>query len=131
MPDAPRPPAGEVPSRGEAPRAETPSRPPGNIRAAIEHAEQIQGELERVLEDINEILRILELSEREKNASEDEIEHLRESLRRLQCYRGPSRPPRDYPERPLSQEPREMSREPVTPEKVEPEEREEEPDDQS
>ena len=104
MPGAPRPPAGDAPPR-----------PPGNIRAAIEHAEHIQTELERALEDINEILRILEHAEREKNASEEEIEILRDSLRRLQRDRGPgaARPPRDYP-------PRSTSREPIPSAKPEP-----------
>lgn len=83
-----RPPAPS--ERAESPR----SGPPGSIRQATELAGQIQSELERALEDINEILRILEQAEREKNASEDEIERLHESLHRLQQGRGPARPMR-------------------------------------
>ena len=68
--------------------------PPGTVRQAIELAGQIQSELERALEDVNEILKILDQAERERNTSEEELDHLRESLHRLQHGRGPARPSR-------------------------------------
>jgi hypothetical protein len=78
---------------------------PGSVRKAIEEVEGVQSDLEKVLEDINEILRILVQAEREKSASEREIDILRESVRRLRGDRGGDRgqyrPARSYPlERP-------------------------------
>jgi hypothetical protein len=64
------------------------ARPTGDLRAAIEQVEEVQSDLEKVLEDINEILRTLVQADREKTGSEREIEMLRESLRRLRGDRG-------------------------------------------
>jgi hypothetical protein len=84
-----------------APAESTETHPPGNIRAAIEEVEGVQSDLEKVLEDINEILRVLIQADREKTASEREIDMLRESVRRLRGDRGgdrgPYRPARNYP----------------------------------
>jgi hypothetical protein len=63
-------------------------RPAGDLRTAIEQVEEVQADLEKVLEDINEILRTLVQADREKTGSEREIEMLRESLRRLRGDRG-------------------------------------------
>jgi hypothetical protein len=84
------------------PREAGGAHPPGDIRTAIEQVEQVQSELEKVLEDINEILRTLEQADREKTGSEREIEMLRESLSRLRGDRGgyrPSRTPAREPSR--------------------------------
>ena len=70
------------------------ARPAGDLRAAIEQVEEVQSDLEKVLEDINEILRTLVQADREKTGSEREIEMLRESLRRLRGDRGGYRQPR-------------------------------------
>jgi hypothetical protein len=66
----------------------------GSVREAIRHVEHIRGDLRRVLDEINEVIRVLEQAEREKTASEGEIEQLRESLRHLQHDRGHGRYPR-------------------------------------
>src|SRR5260370_1137458 len=75
--------------RGPRPdRAGPPPRPPEDsqrkpqgvgIRRAIEQVDLIRVELKKVLEDMYEVLRSLEQIEREKSASEEEIEMLRES----------------------------------------------------
>jgi hypothetical protein len=96
-----RPPVGDQPLRQE-PDAPT-SKAPGTIRDAIAQVEKIQSELEQVLEETNEVLRILEQAEREKTASDDEIDHLREALRRLHRDRGGS--PRPSPSRSFSPAP--------------------------
>jgi hypothetical protein len=70
------------------------ARPTGDLRTAIEQVEEVQSDLEKVLEDINEILRTLVQADREKTGSEREIEMLRESLRRLRGDRGGYRQPR-------------------------------------
>jgi predicted nucleic acid-binding Zn-ribbon protein len=62
----------------------------------IEQVEQIRGELEKALDDIHEALHTLEQVEREKTASEEEIETLRETLKQLQHGQGNSRQAR-YP----------------------------------
>lgn len=106
---------GREPALERAPSSAPPEgrpapRPLGTVRDAIEQVAQIQADLEKVLDDFNEIIRTLDQAEREKTASEREIEVLRESLRRLRGDRGDradrsySRPPRDYSaERPSSQ----------------------------
>jgi hypothetical protein len=54
----------------------------------MEQVEQIRVDLKRTLEDMEEVLKLLDQIEREKNASEDEIETLKDSLASL--HRGPS-----------------------------------------
>ena len=82
---------------GSAPRTEasaptggqrSESAPEGGIQQAISHARHIQTELEGVLEELNEILRILDQAEKEKHASDEEIDTLRETLERLRRGRG-------------------------------------------
>jgi hypothetical protein len=92
-------------------RESSEARTPDDLRTAIEQVEEVQSDLEKVLEDINEILRTLVQAEREKTASEKEIDMLRESLRRLRGDRGgyrqaktPSSEPAPSPE-PSSTEP--------------------------
>ena len=88
--------------RGErGPRIERPRpmegeqrKPAGSIRKAIEQVGLIRNELKKALDDLHEVLRILEQVEREKTASEEEIELLRESLRPLHRDHGHSRHPR-------------------------------------
>ena len=89
--------------RTEEPRREDAShrQPSGSIGRAIEHAEHIRLELERVLEEVQEILQTLDQAEREKTASEAEIEKLRDSLRHLHREPAYSRYPRnDLPPKP-------------------------------
>jgi DNA gyrase/topoisomerase IV subunit A len=77
----------------------------------MEQVEQIRAELKQVMEDMDEVLNTLEQIEREKNASEDEIEKLRDQLASL--HRGPMQqryPRHDPPSRPPAPV------EPVTPE---------------
>jgi hypothetical protein len=72
-------------------RTEVPFRQPsGTIARALEEVDQIRLELSKVLEEMEEVLQTLDQVEREKNASEAEIEKLREALRSL--HRGPSYP---------------------------------------
>lgn|GEM_PF-4140211 len=65
----------------------------------------MRAELRRVLDEIQEILRTLDQAEREKTATEDEIEMLRESLRGLRHepsygrHRGESRSGSGYGQR--------------------------------
>jgi len=87
------------------------SRPAGSIGQAMEQVEQIRVDLKSVLEDMDEVLNTLEQIEREKTASEDEIDQLRDQLASL--HRGSNQPrfPRNNPPpRPPSPV------EPVTPE---------------
>ena len=76
----------EAPVRAESgpeqPRLEE-RKSSSSIRRAIEQVLHVRTELRRVLEEIQVILRVLDQAEREKTASEDEIEMLRESLRGL------------------------------------------------
>ena len=67
----------------------------------MQHVEHIKSELRKVLDELNEVTRILEQAEREKNISEDELEQLRESLRHIQSDRGPARYPRSPERRPV------------------------------
>ncbi len=72
----------------------------GSIQKAMEQTEHIRLELKKALDDLHEVLRTLEQVEREKTASEEEIELLRESLRLLQRDHGHPRQPRNSPPRP-------------------------------
>jgi hypothetical protein len=49
------------------------------------------------MEELDEVVRILELAEREKTASEGEVDQLRESLRHLHRDQGQPRYPRNPP----------------------------------
>ena len=63
--------------------------------------ERIRGDLRRVLDEMNEVIKILDQAEREKTASEDEIAELRESVDMMQFDRGQGRQPRyQQPQRP-------------------------------
>jgi hypothetical protein len=77
---------GDRGDRGERPRTggDGGGRPPGSVRDAIQHVEHIKADLRKVLDEMHEVVRILEQAEREKTASEEEIEKLRESLGQLQ-----------------------------------------------
>ena len=70
---------------------------PATIAHAIQQIENIRGELQKVLDDIQETLETLEQVEREKTASDEEIEMLRESLHLLQREPGRGRPSRGNP----------------------------------
>jgi len=72
-------------------------QPSGTIGRALEQVDHIRLELSKVLEEMEEVLQTLDQVEREKNASEAEIEKLRDALRSL--HRGPSFPrnPRNDP----------------------------------
>jgi hypothetical protein len=102
-----RPGPGPGPGQGD----QAPVKGSGTIRDAMQHVEHIRNELRNVLEEMQEVTRILDQVEREKTASEDEIEQLRDSLRGLHRDSGSSRygrtPP---PSRPIT--PREPAPEP-------------------
>jgi hypothetical protein len=79
-----------------------------SIRKAIDQVLYIRTELRKALDEIQEVIRTLDQAEREKTASEDEIEKLREALRGLHRepmqsrYRSepsprPARPPSSSP----------------------------------
>ena len=65
-------------------------RSSASIHQAIDQVLQIRDELKKALDDIHEVLQTLDQVEREKTASEHEIEKLRDSLRML--HREPSYP---------------------------------------
>ena len=96
-------PEGEARSEGgPAPTDEGRKPVSSNLRRAIDQVLHVRAELRRVLDEMQEVLRTLDQAEREKAASEDEIEMLRESLRGLQPERGYPRqrggpPPRPAP----------------------------------
>jgi hypothetical protein len=66
------------------------------INQAIVHATEIVGALQQSLDQMEEILELVELAERQKIADEREIDELRRALHRLQPPRQlqPSRAPR-------------------------------------
>ena len=64
------------------------------IRTAITEVREILESLEGVLTDLQRVLEILERAEREKSASEGEIEELRRELRRFQQRRDRIPPPK-------------------------------------
>lgn len=92
---------GPRPEQSRPPEAEQ-RKSSGSIRKAIEQVELIRCELKKALDDMHEVLRTLEQVEREKTASEEEIELLRESLRLLHRDQGQARQPRNSPPRPTS-----------------------------
>ncbi len=111
-------------NRGDqaAPAAEEGRKPvSSSIRKAIDQVLHVRAELRRVLDEIQEILRTLEQAEREKTASEDEIEMLRESLRGL--HREPG-----YPRHRGSAAPRPAPAPAATHEEAETSDEEEEPE---
>jgi uncharacterized protein YPO0396 len=69
------------------------------MREAMQHVEHIRTELRKILDEMNEVIRILDQVDREKSAPEEEIEQLRESLRQLQRDQG------RYPRNPVPQRP--------------------------
>ncbi len=59
------------------------------ISRAIDEVGQIIEALKRVLDQMEEVLELAEMAERQKTADEQEIESLRRSLRQLQRPGGP------------------------------------------
>ncbi len=91
------PPAGEqAHSPGGRPVSKSSS-----IHDAVRQVERIRAELNRVLEDMNHVLQILDQAERENAATDQELEKLRDSLHLLHRGSGPARFPRrsDLPPR--------------------------------
>ena len=65
-------------------------RPEGSaISQAIDEVAQIIEALKRVLDQMEEVLELAELAERQKNGDEQEIESLRRALRQMQRPGGP------------------------------------------
>lgn len=87
------------PPRNDSPRSDqTPQRrPAGSIGRAMEVVEQIRTELKHALDDMDEVLNMLEQIERDQNASEDEIEALKDSLSSLHRNSNYPRSPRNNP----------------------------------
>ena len=73
------------PLTASGPRAEPPVRPasPATVNEAIEEVNSIVDALRGALEDMEEVLEMLELFERQKNADEREIDSLRRALRQM------------------------------------------------
>ncbi len=63
----------------------------------MDQVEGIRLELKKILDEINEVLKVLDQVEREKTASEEEIGSLRESLRLLHSDQSRPRHFRDSP----------------------------------
>ena len=84
------------------------------ISQAVEHATEIAGSLKQMIDQLDEVLELVEVAERQKLADEREIEELRRALRRIQPPRREQQPPpprgprRDEPRR---DEPRRDARE--------------------
>jgi len=71
------------------------SAAPGSaIRQAVDEVMRIVDSLRHALDQMEEVLELVELAERQKVSDEREIESLRRALRQLQRPRG-SRPPDD------------------------------------
>lgn len=67
-------------------------RPQGSaIAQAIEEISQIVETLKRVLDQMEDVLELAEVAERQKTADEQEIESLRRALRQLQRPGSPRR----------------------------------------
>jgi len=104
---------------GERPpgREEESPRGRGNIRDAMRHIEHLKAELRRVLDEMNEVVRILGQAEKDKTASDVEIERLRESLDSLQQDRNRGRYPRPAPRVQAAEPEREPAEAEETPER--------------
>lgn len=109
MPPAPEPepkrpqepPRRPEPRRPEPPRSKPWVKPadfrPADISAisqAVAHATEIAESLKHTLDQLDEILELVELAERQKLADEREIDELRRALRRIQPPRHQQHPPR-------------------------------------
>ena len=64
------------------------------ISQAVAHATEIAESLKHTIDQLDEILELVELAERQKLADEREIEELRRALRRIQPARHQTQPPR-------------------------------------
>jgi hypothetical protein len=89
----PRPP--QQPSQRYEPRPVAQPAPPPSIAKAIEEVKGIIEELTEALDDMEQVLRILEDAEVQKNADEREIETLRRQLKLLHRREGGQ--PRNQP----------------------------------
>jgi hypothetical protein len=115
--------------RPEPPRRKEWTRPsdfrpaaPTAITQAVEHATFIAEALKELHDQMDEILELVEVAERQKLADEREIEELRRALRRIQPQRQPTQPHHHPAPPPQRQSPRrEESRRPA-PEPREPRE---------
>jgi Na+/phosphate symporter len=67
------------------------------ITKAVDEVRQIVESLEQALQQMEEVLRLAEMAERQKITDEHEIESLRRALRRIQQPRSrqPEQPPTD------------------------------------
>jgi hypothetical protein len=90
---------------GAPPLEEGQARPGSSIRQAMIHVENIRNDLRQVIEELHLVNRILDQAEREKTASEEEIEKLRDALRGLHREQPMARGGRDYSPRPMAPEP--------------------------
>jgi hypothetical protein len=85
---------------------------PTAITQAVEHAMFIATALKDLHDQMDEVLELVEIAERQKIADERELEELRRALRRIQPPRqqlpSPRGPRRDYREQPRRDEPRQL-----------------------
>jgi hypothetical protein len=107
---APREPPREFPRdrrpdrRPEPPRQRQWARPAdfrpaetSAISEAVAHATEIAGSLKQMIDQLDEVLELVEVAERQKLADEREIDELRRALRRIQPPRRELPPPRREP----------------------------------
>ena len=80
---ASRPPDDRGPAPSDLPQDEQGARKVSLLRETREHLERIREVLLQVLEDLEDVSVQLSKAEHEKDLSEEEIDHLREQLRRL------------------------------------------------
>jgi hypothetical protein len=83
------------------------------IHEAVSHATEIAAQLKHMTDQLDEILELVEVAERQKLADEREIDELRRALRRIQ-------PPRQQPQHHSPEQHRGHSREESRPRREEP-----------
>jgi len=87
-PELAEPPESAPPTEGLPEEAREPA-PPATLEEAIEHVSRVVESLRQSLNDMEEVLELLEVLERQTGADEREIESLRRALR--QFHRPPER----------------------------------------
>ncbi len=98
---------------------------PTAISQAVEHATFIANALKELHEQLDEVLELIEVAERQKIADERELDELRRALRRIQPQRQQQQPQRFQP--PQRPPPRREEPRPQMPPRDQPEKREASP----
>lgn len=97
---------------------------PTAITQAVEHATFIAEALKELHDQMDEILELVELAERQKLADERELDELRRALRRIQPQRRDPQPPHHQPQQQRQQPRREEPRRQAPEKREQPENRE-------